>query len=191
MNNIKPVSMKINRIAALFILLVISLVSCMQQKESEVIVAERIQYDVPIRNADPDADWWVQNLVGPNREELVRKVLEMARSGEVTAYDYFNSPLTPGQVRKIGIDTLIQTLRRNVPPYDEYDTAIITSLKAADISRIRFLEEWRMKADGLEIEKKVLGMAPVKMVEYQGTEYTMPLFWVYFDPEYPARLSAE
>ena len=175
-----------------FVLLItLAMASCNMEKSNKNVLAERIQYDVPIKNADPNADWWVQNLVGPDREALVKQILDKAKSGEVTVYDYFNSPLPTKKVQKIGIDTLIQTLKRNVPPYDEYDTTIITSLKSSDITKLRFLEEWKKDEQGLLIEKRVLGMAPVKMVEYAGKQYSMPLFWIYFDPEYPGKLLDE
>ncbi len=169
-------------------LVLFAAVSCTQHDDSKNVLTERIQYDVPIKNPDPNANWWVQNLVGPDREALVIQIFNKAKSGEIAVYDYFNSPLTPNEVQNMGVDTLIQTLKRNVPPYDEYDTTIITSLKTGDVTKLRFLEEWKMDDQGLLIEKRVLGMAPVKMVDYAGKQYSMPLFWVYFDPEYPGKL---
>ncbi|MBU2650364.1 MAG: hypothetical protein KKA81_05475 [Bacteroidetes bacterium] len=177
-----------NSFAGFILIVLFLLVSCHQADEGKWIVTERIQYDVPVSNPDPEADWWVQNLPGPQRETFLKELLSKAKSGDVQAWDYFHKPLTTTNVQQIGIDTLVKRLRRDIPPYEEFDTIVVTSLELKDITRIRFLEEWKMQEGTLNIEKRVIGIAPVKMVEYNGVEYSMPLFWIYLDPEYPGKL---
>ena len=47
------------------ILIMQLITSCMQKKRE--VVTEKIQYDVNIKSPDPDYDWWIQNLPGPQR----------------------------------------------------------------------------------------------------------------------------
>jgi hypothetical protein len=177
--------MKPKVLISLVLTAIVLLIGCEQKEVEKNYLTERIQYDVKIKGDDPEADWWVENIVGPDREKFVKQIIEKARRGELTAYDYFNNPLTPEQVQNIGVDTLVQTLRRTKEPYDEYDTMIVTTLDYGQVSKIRFLEEWTWDEGTLEISKKVLGISPVVMVKVGEQEYNMPLFWVYIDDKYP------
>jgi len=176
-----------SRIIGLVLVSIIFITSCEQQQKTEEknYITERIQYDVKIIGDDPETDWWIDNIVGPDREKFVKMLIAKAQKGEVKAYDYFNHPLTPEQVQEIGIDTLVQTLRRTVEPYDEYDTTIITRLDYGQIAKIRFLEEWALNENTMEVQKKVLGISPIVMVKLGEQEFNMPLFWIYFDEKYP------
>jgi len=120
--------MKVRVMLSLVLLAGVFLSACEQESVEKNYITERIQYDVKIKGDDPEADWWIDNIVGPDREKFVKHLIEKAQNGEIKAYDYFNNPLTPEQVNQIGVDTLVQTLRRTVEPYDEYDTMIITKL---------------------------------------------------------------
>jgi len=171
----------------LLLLLAAFFLSCNNEDKFQNL-SERIQYDVPIKNKDVDANWWVNNIVGPDREDLIKGIFEKAQNGEIKVYDYFNELLTPEDVRKIGIDTSYKTIKRNTPPYEEYDTMIVTQLEWEDITKLRFLEEWKIDPKTMDIQKTVIGIAPVKMVTVGGNLYSMPLFWIYLDEKYPAIL---
>lgn len=162
-----------------------------QQKEKEVI-ANRIQYDVNIKSPDPDYDWWIQNLPGPQREMLVSVILDGALSGKFQAYDYFNYPITAGQVGMILSDTLYLKLMDEEPPYSERDTMIINNIEKEDILRIRFLEEWKLNPENLMMDKKILGIAPIaRRIDVTGVERWQPLFWIYTDEKFIEELGKE
>jgi len=155
-----------------------------RQQEREVI-ANKIQYDVNIKSPDPDYDWWIQNLPGPQRDNLVNMIINGALSGRFQAYDYFNQPITPGEVSMILSDTSLLRLAGKNPPYEEHDTMIIYHITYDDILRIRFLEEWTIDPATLQMNKKILGIAPVaRRYDLSGTERWQPLFWVYTDDNY-------
>lgn len=166
-------------------LAMIFFMGCSEQ-EPEVL-ATKIQYDVPIYSDNPQLDWWVNNLEGSKRDPFAKRLLEAALNGEVKAFDYFNDPLTPEQVRSLMIDTVYQTLTRPVEPYEEYDTVIYYELDYRDITKVRFLEEWTWDPGSLEMEKEVLGIAPIVVIEYGGQEYNRPLYWVYIEEGYPEK----
>ncbi len=79
------------------------------------------------------------------------------------------------------VDTLLMRLMRTTEPYAEYDTMIIIRTEPMDIDMLRFLEEWKYDEESLLIDKKVLGICPVKLVEREGRMVPRPFFWVYFE----------
>lgn len=155
------------------------------KSEEARLVTKKIQYDVNIVSPDPEYDWWIQNIVGPDRETFVDIIIDGAKAGKWQAYDYFNNPISDKEVVDIFSDTMHVTMVQSVPPYDEYDTLIINNILKSDIRRIRFLEEWRMNPESLEFEKNILGIAPIaRRYDFNGVERWQPLFWIYVDKEF-------
>ena len=169
----------------------IFLVSCKQNGKDQWVVTQRIQYDVTIKSPNPDFEWWIQNIEGRNRENLVTSLMEAAYSGEVKVYDaYTFQPIIPEQARNIG--TRSDTLRIQLaePPYHYYDTVIRRELSIYDITRIRFLEEWQMDKKSSQISKEVLGLAPL-LESYDENGLLrgyQPMFWIFFHKDYPAAM---
>jgi len=159
--------------------------SCNDRSSGDVTLATKIQYDVPVNNNDPQLDWWVNNIEGSRREPFLKRIMEAAENGEVKAFDYFNNPMSPEQVRSAGTDTIYRTFLRDYPPYEEYDTMIVSSITYRDIVKIRFMEEWTWDPETLEIEKKVLAIGPVLYREVAGESFNQLLFWVSLDERFP------
>lgn len=177
------------RIQNIFLLTVILVVGLSCQQAKKEIIANRIQYDVNIKSPDPDYDWWIQNLPGPQRDKLVSTILDGALSGKFRAYDYFNNPITPLEVGMVLSDTTFLTLINQDPPYGEKDTIIIHNILKEDILRLRFLEEWKMNPEDLSIDKRILGIAPIaKRFDSMGIERWQPLFWIYTDKDFIEKL---
>lgn len=170
----------------LFALLAISIVLvftlCIQKKEdNRTIITKKIQYDVPILNDDPSYDWWINNIEGSDREELLDNIFGRVLSGDIQAYDYFNQPIDLKQIEVMLTDSILMTLKRTYEPYEVYDTLIVNKLGPADVTKLRFLEEWKYDEKSLFISKEVKGICPVTQVTINGQEFTRPLFWVHFD----------
>ncbi len=175
------------RFYILIILLSSTFFSCQHDKKE--VITEKIQYDVNIKSPDPEYDWWIQNLVGPQRDKLVDLIIDGAKSGKWQAYDYFNNPIDKLEVRDIFSDTLILTMRKNEPPYELFDTTIIYNILPEDIIRIRFMEEWSIDPNNLNFNKKIKGIAPVaRRMDLNGIERWQPLFWIYTDEEFITNL---
>lgn len=188
--------MKIQRIICCFVLLALSgyITSCKNDKEKnssdQKIITERIQYDVLIKSPDVELEWYNQNLEGLKREDFLKTIINAAYEGKIKAYDYYNAPLTPEEVKKIDFKSDTITVQRATAPYNTYDTVIKTELNLQQITKIRFLEEWRMDPKSFQIDKKVLGMMLMKenygdSMELRGYS---PVFWIYFDSRYPDAL---
>ena len=152
-----------------------------KEQDNRIIITKKIQYDVPIMNPDADHDWWIRNIEGSDREALLNNIFDKVQSGDIQAYDYFNEPLTVGQIGSILVDTMHQVLNRITPPYAEYDTTIIHKIQASDVFILRFLEEWKYDENSLHIDKKVYAISPVLEVIIDGQKVTRPLFTVYTD----------
>ena len=170
-------------IFSVFLATVILLTSCKNQNQE--VVTKKIQYDVNIVSPDPSYDWWIQNIVGPDRDKLVEHIIKGAKQGKWQAYDYFNSPISAGEVRSIMSDTMIVTLVNDEPPYDYFDSTVVYNILMRDIQKLRFLEEWTMNPQTLQINKRIYGIAPIaKRYDYNGIERWQPLFWIYTDEEF-------
>ncbi|MDZ7743422.1 MAG: hypothetical protein U5Q03_17215 [Bacteroidota bacterium] len=129
--------MRIPKTAPLLLLAVSIMFSCQnrQKQDARQLIAEKMQYDVFIKNPNPDYDWWIENLPGPQREDLLEWIFDVAESGEMQVYDYFDKALSPEEVRNIGVDTIYQALMRTEPPFETYDTMITTSLEKRILRR--------------------------------------------------------
>lgn len=167
--------------------------SCNNKKNDKKLITERIQYDVNIKSPDPNYDWWVQNLEGPNRESFVKSILNAAYKGELKAFDIFHNPLSVKELKAIGNRTDTITGTSPYPPYNDTIMVIKQELDLQRITRVRFLEEWRMDENTLQFDKKVLGISPImESYDDQGNlRGYMPLFWIYLDKEYPAKLQVQ
>lgn len=149
------------------------------------VVTKKIQYDVNIKSPDPEYDWWIQNIVGPDRDKLVDLIVTGAKNGKWQAYDYFNNPIDKFEVRSIFSDTMIVSMMREDPPYELYDTMIINNIRNEDILKLRFQEEWKMNPENLKFHKKIYGIAPVaRRYDFNGIERWQPLFWIYTDESF-------
>lgn len=157
-------------------------------------MTERIQYDVTIKNKDSDADWWVQNIEGRNREVLIADIINAASSGKLKLYDYFSDKeLSKEEIALIFKKTDTISVENPNPPYQSHDTVLVRQLKPDDISRIRFMEEWKMDSKTLHFTKEVKGICPLlenysETGEFRGYQ---PLFWVFFDKDYPRVLTGK
>ena len=157
--------------------------------DNKNLVTERIQYEVSIKTPDPDFDWWVQNIEGSKRESFIQKILDAAYSGKVKAYDSFGTLLSPKQVKETGgkDDTIV--MQKMAPPYGDSISIINNKLDIQKVYKLSFLEEWSMDPATLKFEKRVLGFAPLveKREENGDIRGYRPLFWVYFDDNYPLK----
>lgn len=181
--------MKSNIVILVFLTLVLA---CNDGKYKEKdVVTKKILYDVTIINKDKEFDWWVQNIEGENREELISNILNSVASGNVTAYDYLShKAMSKHEISQMLKRTDTIAIESPNPPYDLMDTIINSELKKKDIEKLRFLEEWYMNDNSLSFQKKIVGICPM-IAKYGDTgdfRGYMPLFWVFFDEKYPAAL---
>jgi len=186
--------MKIYALLPIALFLMMLALSCSRESGlTENIVTNRIQYDVTIVSPDPDYDWWVQNIEGSERERVVRSILQAAGLGKVKVYDFVSlKPLTRDDVKGILSREDTVSIESTIPPYNLVDTIIKREVRLTDITRIRFLEEWKMDENALIFEKKVNGICPLVEVYTETGELKgyKPLFWIFLDDRYPAEFES-
>jgi hypothetical protein len=186
--------MKNSFLISVILILLYGIVSCDTNKtksgDSEQIT-KMIQYDVLLKSPDPSYDWWIQNIPGPDRENLVKLIFDGVKSGKFKAYDYYKTPMNLAEARSVFADTMNMRLMRTTAPFEEYDTAIITHITESDILKLRFLEKWEMNPSTLQITKTIYGIAPVARREIQGIERWQPLFWIFTDEGFVKSLAKE
>jgi len=175
----------------ILILFLFALISSCNSEKNKAVVTNKIQYDVNIQSPDPSWDWWIQNIAGPDREELLDLIIEGAKDGKFQAYDYYSNPISAKDVRSLFSDTLILRLRRTTDPFEEYDTTIINNITKQDILRLRFLEKWEINPDNLQMSKTIYGIAPIaKRIDFNGIERWQPMFWLYTDEDFIEKLNS-
>ncbi len=144
-------------------------------------ITEKIIYDVQIKNSEPNADWWQNNLPGPVREELVKHLMDDAKSGDIVVCDERGVAISPEKAANIGVEIATITFQRPDPPYEYFDTIVRSEINYRDITRLRFMEEWYFDDRHNLISKKVIALAPV--VENYGPDGNFrgyeALFWVF------------
>jgi hypothetical protein len=192
--SINQPDMKNYIIPALFSIIVFIGACSRKDDNSTNVVTKRIQYDVSIKTPDPEFDWWVQNIEGEKRETLIQHIMTAVSEGRVKAYDFMSNQQLSGSDISLmlhRVDSI--SLERADPPHELYDTVITKDLKLADITRLRFLEEWRMDEKTLSFSKKVTGICPLLEVYAADGELRgyKPLFWVFFDDQYPEKFKAK
>jgi len=125
----------------------------------------------------------------PQRENLVKAILQGAISGKYKAYDYFYNPLDKEEVSRILSDTMVLKVRETEPPYALRDSIVVTHIRAGDIQRLRFLEEWRIDRETMQFTKVIKGIAPIaRRLDAEGNARWQPLFWIFPDPKTARKL---
>ncbi len=117
-------------------------------------------------------------------KSFIMVVLDALKVGvQMTAYDISNTdellvPITYNEIIGRQIDTLHTIGRRPYPPYEEYDTLIITDFDPTKVMRLRIKEDWYFDKQRSQMMVRIIALCPVLMVERDGQEQTSPLFWI-------------
>ncbi|MDD3636395.1 MAG: gliding motility protein GldN [Bacteroidales bacterium] len=123
-----------------------------------------------------------------NWRNFITVILDGMRENKFSAYDAQNNPtdefLVPmsyNQLIERETDSSRQTLRRSYPPYDEYDTVIVSRFDPSRVMRLRVKEDWYFDKQRSQLMVRIIALCPVLMVERDGQEFTQPLFWISYD----------
>ncbi len=107
----------------------------------------------------------------------------LKEGGQMTAYDISNTdellvPITYNEIVGRQMDTIHDVGRRPYPPYEEYDTLIITDFDPTKVMRLRIKEDWYFDRQRSQMMVRIIAVCPVLIVERDGQEQTSPMFWV-------------
>lgn len=112
-------------------------------------------------------------------------VIDGLKEGEITAYDIsatdeFLAPITFNEVVARQTDSIHRVLSRPYPPYDDYDTVIVTNFDPTRVMQLRIKEDWYFDKQRSQLMVRIIGLCPVILKDRDGEEITEPLFWIYF-----------
>lgn len=119
-----------------------------------------------------------------NWKSFINIVLDaLKEGGQMTAYDISNTdellvPITYREIVGRQTDTIPQVGRRPYPPYEEYDTLIITEFDPSKVMRLRIKEDWYFDKQRSQMMVRIIALCPVLIVEREGQEQPSPLFWI-------------
>lgn len=152
-------------------------------------LSPEIRYRVQVKNPDIqgssddyDNGWSYQNIEPSYRLDFFTKLIESAKSGQITVY---NEPqcltqMSPKVVEMMisSYDTITYTLP--YPPYEDRDTIIKQEVRITEIGFISFYEEWFYNEKTFVIEKRVFSYAPAMIVYFENGEVKgyKSLFWI-------------
>ncbi len=118
--------------------------------------------------------------------KLVAEIFEAVYAGKLQAYHFIDgTPLSIDDVKKAGqlVDTMF--VDNPNPPFEQQMKIVVSDL-SQDIVSLKVKETWHLNKETMQLEKKVLGVAPrIPIYNMQTGElrgYT-PLFWVFFDKQ--------
>jgi hypothetical protein len=166
-----------------------------ENKTNHQLLSKNIEYDVTINNykmfsmwglTGSATEWYRSNLESSVRTAYIDLFFKNAFAGKMDLYDMNNKKIDTTELRKIM--TIIDSVQMEIGNKLE-DTVIKRNVDLAEITALRFREEWTYDPSTMAISKKVLAMAPVKTditYDMQGVETygkNKALFWVKFSKE--------
>jgi len=152
-------------------------------RKADAMWAKRIWREIDFRQkfnqkfyypVDSQANW----------KSFIMVILDaLKEGGQMTAYDISNTdellvPITYNEIVGKQTDTIHRVNRRPYPPYEEYDTLIITSFDPSKVMRLRIKEDWYFDKQRSQMMVRIIALCPVLIVERDGQEQTSPMFWV-------------
>ncbi|MFA8300632.1 MAG: gliding motility protein GldN [Hyphomicrobiales bacterium] len=125
-----------------------------------------------------------------NWKSFITIIMDALKEGKITAYDpiqidELSVPLTYSDVISAQSDSTIQRLQRPEPPYEEYDTVIVSEFDNTKVMRLRLKEVWYFDKQLSQLHVRIIAFCPVYIKIKDGTPVTEPLFWIYFPESRP------
>lgn len=117
--------------------------------------------------------------------KLIYQVFEEVYAGRLQAYNFIDgSKISIDEIKKIV--NRVDTMYVENPQTNLLEMKIVEQMIDKSIISVKVKETWRFNKETLQLEKKVLGIAPRLEVYNEETGeikgYT-PIFWVFFDKE--------
>ena len=122
-----------------------------------------------------------------NWRNFITVILDAMKEGKLTAYNdeptgELLNPVSYNQIMSKQTDTVPRTFRRPYPPFEEYDTIIISQFDPSQVKRCRIKEEWYFDKQKSQLMVKIIAICPVKMMELRdGSTAPEPMFWIPYE----------
>ncbi len=151
-------------------------------RKADIMWSKRIWREIDFRQKMNNV-FYFPTVPQQNRKSFITVIMDALKQGKITAYDLSSTdellvPITYNEIISRQTDTIHKTLRRPYPPYDEYDTVIISSFDPTQVMRLRLKEDWYFDSKLSEMLVRIEAFCPVMLKERGGQQVPVPLFWV-------------
>ncbi|MBG6235287.1 gliding motility associated protein GldN [Pedobacter sp. CAN_A7] len=150
-------------------------------REEDVYYSKRIWREVDLTDT-------VNSVLNNDRYKLIQIFLDAIALEELTAYspkdtaqgrvleddDSFKIALTPNEAMNLARGTTEGVIDENTGKLSE---PTLRRLRPDEFSKYRIKEDWILDVKRAVFEPRIIGIAPMKMVEGNW----QPVFWIYFD----------
>lgn len=155
-------------------------------READVMWKKRVWREIDFRQKF-NQGFYYPTESHQNWRNFITIILDGMREGKITAYDIESTdellnPISYNQFMNKQSDTMYRTFRRPYPPYDEYDTMIISNFDPTQVMRCRIKEEWYFDRQRSQLMVRIIALCPVKMIQLEsGESVPQPMFWIPYD----------
>ncbi len=151
-------------------------------RKADIMWSKRIWREIDFRQKMNNV-FYFPTTPHQNWKSFITVIMDALKQGKITAYDLSSTdellvPITYNEIIARQTDTVHKTLRRSVPPYDEYDTVIINTFDPTQVLRLRLKEDWYFDAKRSQMLVRIESLCPVMIKEHNGQQVPVPLFWV-------------
>jgi gliding motility associated protien GldN len=151
-------------------------------RKADVMWSRRIWREIDFRQKINNV-FYFPTVPHQNWKSFITVIMDALKQGKITAYDISSTdellvPITYNEIISRQTDTIHKTLRRSTPPYDEYDTVIISSFDPTQVMRLRLKEDWYFDSKRSEMLVRIESFCPVMLKEHNGQQVPVPLFWI-------------
>lgn len=155
-------------------------------READVMWKKKVWREIDFRQK-LNQGFYFPTVSHQNWKNFITVILDGMKEGKITAYDIeptdeLLNPISYNQFMNKQSDTMYRTFRRPYPPYEEYDTMIITHFDPTQVLRCRVKEEWYFDRQRSQLMVRIIALCPVSMIELQSGEMVpQPMFWIPYD----------
>jgi len=126
-------------------------------------------------------DLWYKEKIGPAEyNQMTTGLWNAATAGKIKVYDpleieikgnelVMNKIISKKDLIKNNTTSENYTFNRDYPPYEPYDTVLVSKFDPTSILYLEFFERWTINKSTMEIKKQVLAFGPVQRL-YAGGE---------------------
>lgn len=164
-------------------------------RQADVMWQKRVWREIDFRQKI-NQSFYYPTISHNNWRSFINVVLDGLKENAFVAYDVSStdellSPISYSQVIARQTDTSYVTLKRSTPPYDDYDTVIVSEFDPTRVLRLRIKEDWYFDKQRSQLMVRIIALCPVLMVEKDGQEFTQPLFWISYEQSRKVLAKAE
>lgn len=155
-------------------------------READVMWKKRVWREIDFRQK-MNLGFYYPTTEHSNWRNFIKVIMDGFKAGELAAYDIETTdemlnPISYNQFVNKQCDTTYRTFRRPYPPYEEYDTMIISQFDASLVMRCRIKEDWYFDKQRSQLMVRIIAICPVMMRELDnGERVSQPLFWIPYE----------